>query len=424
MCMWINKYCLERMGLPYYWGVMDCREFVRLIKMWKREVCLFGAGECGRTWGYQLCSLAGFNIAFYCDNQKHGYKLNKLEVHNSDYLLNYKEDILVIVSAFGDNGRAITEQLQEMGLKNVFWLCEGDPINELLCYLEDNEENDLLHKLDKVIGDEAYIKRWYSKKFGYDLDLNNPVTFNEKIQWLKLNDRNNLYTKLVDKYEVKGFVKEKIGEGYIIPTIGIYKNFSEIDFSVLPKRFVIKCTHDSGSVVKCLDKQKLNHDKLQDYFLKKMMDSEYLPGREWSYKGVKPRIIVEELIEEKGTLKDYKVHCFNGEPLFLQVIGDRDLEKHTAKQIIYDFAWKLQPWSFGDYPRYAEELPRPTKLDELYHICKVLCKGMKYVRLDFYILEEGIKFGEFTFYPLNGAYTRNEDWTYEVDRMLGDKIVL
>lgn len=404
---------------------MECQRLVNEIYGWDGEVCLFGAGECGITWGYDLCIKMGLNIAFYCDNNCAGVIKNGLKVYSADYLEDKVDDILVIIPVYGISGLQIKLQLEDMGVKNIFWLCDSDdePENELLDYLEKNNEFELIEKLQPVIGDEAYIHRWYKKRFGEEVNLDEPITYNEKIQWLKLHDRKEIYTKLVDKYAVKEYIKNLIGGNYIIPTIGVYSNFSEIDFSKLPERFVIKCTHDSGSIIVCLDKDKLDMDQLDSYFSSKLLKNAYYQGREWSYKNVKPRIIVEEYIEELGeSLKDYKVHCFNGEPTFIQVIGDRDLQNHTAKQLIYNFDWDLQAWSFGDYPRYSIPLKKPERLKELYDVCKALCRDMIYVRLDFYICDKGVKFGEFTFYPLNGCYERNEEWTFAVDKMLGDLI--
>ena len=164
----------------------------------------------------------------------------------------------------------------------------------------------------KWLPDENYIKLLYKANFGYELDLETPITFNEKLQWLKINNRKVEYIKMVDKFLVKKYVSDKIGKQYVIPTLGVWDNFEDIDFNKLPNRFVLKCTHDSGGLVICKDKKRLNIDKISQK-LRQSLKREYFSwGREWPYKDVKPRIIAEEYIACDGhELQDYKIHCFN-----------------------------------------------------------------------------------------------------------------
>lgn len=162
--------------------------------------------------------------------------------------------------------------------------------------------NGISLNLSHLLNDKAYIKRMYYKIFGQRINLDNPKTLSEKIQWLKLNDHNPKYTRMVDKFEAKEYVKELIGQEYIVPTIGIYNNFNEINFNDLPNQFVMKCTHDSGSVFVCKDKAKIDINKLQRYFESKLKRNFYWDGREWPYKDVKPRIIIEKYMKNKSQI--------------------------------------------------------------------------------------------------------------------------
>ena len=163
------------------------------------------------------------------------------------------------------------------------------------------------------IPDSIVLKCIYRSELNKKLNLNNPKTFNEKLQWLKLYDRKDIYTTMVDKYEAKKYVAGIIGEEYIIPTIGIYNSFDEIDFDKLPKRFVMKCTHDSGGIIICKDKSNFNKVLAKKKIEKSLKKNYYYGGREWPYKNVKPRIIIEEYMEDKKhhELRDYKIFCFN-----------------------------------------------------------------------------------------------------------------
>lgn len=189
--------------------------------------------------------------------------------------------------------------------------------------------------------DEKYLAVRYWIKTGKKLDLNHPKTFNEKLQWLKLHDRNPLYTTLVDKYAVRDYIKEKLGEEYLIPLIeGPWTNAKDIDFDKLPDQFVLKCTHDSGSVVICRDKEKLDIKSAVRKLNKALKYNFYYAGREWPYKNVKPRIIAEKYMENESTdediinkgLIDYKFYCFNGQVKYLYV--SEGLENHGTSDAV------------------------------------------------------------------------------------------
>ena len=251
------------------------------------------------------------------------------------------------------------------------------------------------------IPDSIWIRIQYRRKVGVWPNLKNPKTFNEKLQWLKLHDRNPLYTKLVDKYEVKKIVAEQIGDEYIIPTLGVWDKFDDIDFDKLPNQFVLKCTHDSGGLIVVKDKSTLDVKAARKTINNCVKMNYYWSMREWPYKNVKPRIIAEKYMEDESgyELKDYKVHCFEGNPCFVQVDFDRFIN-HGRN--IYDFNWNLQPFEIK-YPSNQNHLiKKPVCLDLLQKYATILSKGYRYVRCDFYVVGDHVYFGEITFYHGSG----------------------
>jgi hypothetical protein len=189
------------------------------------------------------------------------------------------------------------------------------------------------------VPDTLQIKVKYFLVFGKKLNLQHPQTFNEKIQWLKLYDRKSEYTNMVDKYEAKRYVASIIGEEYIIPTLGVWDNFDDIDFDTLPEQFVLKATHFSGGVYICKDRESFDVKKIKKDMNKILKHNFFFSGREWPYKNIKPRIIAEKyMVDESGVeLKDYKIQCFNGEPKIIQVDFDRFSERH--KRNFYSIDW-------------------------------------------------------------------------------------
>ncbi|MGN0354886.1 MAG: ATP-grasp fold amidoligase family protein [Muricoprocola sp.] len=264
----------------------------------------------------------------------------------------------------------------------------------------------------------------YHGKVGEKLDLHNPVTFNEKLQWLKVYDHNPLYTKLVDKHEVRKYVEQWLGKEYLIPEIGIWESPEEIDFSILPSQFVIKCTHDSGSTIVCRNKDNLNKEDVIAQLNQRMRKSHYWIGREWPYKNVKPRIIAEKFmgVEQESRLTDYKFYCFNGEPKFLYIsIG---LENHETAQIsFFDLNGKLMPFARADFRRLEIELEMPSKFKEMIEIARKCAKQVAsdFLRVDLYQINGQIYFSEFTFTPCSGYM---EFVPKEYDRIIGDMLKL
>lgn len=267
---------------------------------------------------------------------------------------------------------------------------------------------------------ESAISTQYEKMFGRTLNWDNPQTYNEKIHVSKVYMPTPLKTRLADKYLVRDWICEKIGDEYLIPLLGAYDSFDEIDFDSLPDKFVIKCNHDSGSVTLVSDKSKLDMRQLKRRYDLYMKLNFAWMGWEMHYRDIKPKILIEQYIKQlDGGLIDYKVHCFNGKPEFIQVIGDRNLRKHTGFQRNYDFEWHKLNWILEDYPEFTRELDRPVCLEEIYKYAEILCRDFDYVRVDFYAIEDTVLFGEMTFSPANGSYRYKGTWTEELDYKLG-----
>lgn len=235
--------------------------------------------------------------------------------------------------------------------------------------------------LANVLSDKTFIKIEYRNRMRKKLNLKNPQTFNEKLQWLKIYDRKPIYTTMVDKYEVKNYVADKIGDEYIIPTLGVWDSFDEIDFDSLPDQFVLKCTHDSGGLVICKDKSKLNKEKAKKKIELSLNRNYYYHGREWAYKDVKPRVIAEKLIDVQ--IVDYKFYCFNGEPKLLYL--SRGLENHaTASISFFDLDLKRLPFHRSDFRPFTDEPEIPKGYQEMLEIVRKLSNGMSFIRVDLY----------------------------------------
>ena len=274
------------------------------------------------------------------------------------------------------------------------------------------------------MSDKAYIDLMFQYRIGKKIDWKNPKTFNEKLQWLKLYDRRPEYHSMVDKYEAKLYVSSQIGEQYIIPTLGLWDSVEEIDFVSLPDSFVLKCTHDSGSIVLCPDKKKFNKEaafKKLNHGLNRDM---FYWGREWPYKGLKRRIIAETYMrdESKTDLKDYKVLCFNGEPKLIELHQQRNTKNQT--QDYYDTNWNLTEITQNSthiYKESKQSVEKPAALEEMLALSARLSQGIPQLRVDWYSISGRLYFGELTFFDGSGFEPYDK---YEDDLMLGSWITL
>ena len=268
------------------------------------------------------------------------------------------------------------------------------------------------------------MKLQYFINFGVRLNLKSPKTFNEKLQWLKLYNRRDIYTVMVDKYAVKGFVEKAFEccaeKPLIIPTLGLYNTFEEIDFAVLPPQYVLKCTHDSGSVIICKDKEGFSKERARRKLNKMLRRKHWRIGREWAYKNVKPRIIAEKYISQLdiagGDLLDYKIFTFDGKAKFIQV----DLDRFTGhKRNLYDTEWNLL--DFKLIYENGSPVPKPAMLEKMLKWAEMLAVDMPFLRVDFYCVDNDVYFGEMTLYPENASGHFMPD---KYDLLLGEMIRL
>lgn len=272
------------------------------------------------------------------------------------------------------------------------------------------------------VPDSLYLKVLYRVIMGRKLNLKNPKEYNEKLQWLKLNDRKPEYSTMVDKYEVRGYIEDLLGDKYLIPCLGIYDSVDDIDIDALPDRFVLKCTHDSGSVEICKDKSSFDIEGARHRLSQAMKRNYYATYREWPYKYVKPRIIAEGYLEgDGGDLKDYKVMCFNGEAKIIEVHENRFVEGKVHTQTFYDREWGIVPLTQVETVTVDRPSERPKQLEEILRLSELIAKNMYHARIDWYIEGDKIYFGEITFFDGSGFESFS---TPEMERMLGDMINL
>jgi hypothetical protein len=280
---------------------------------------------------------------------------------------------------------------------------------ELILFLEDKG-------CFNLIPDEYFLKLMYWSRIGKNLNLKKPITYNEKLQWLKLYDRRNEMITYVDKYAIRDYIKDTIGDKYLVPLLGVYYNFDEIDFGRLPEQFVLKCTHDSGGIVICKEKNKLDVKvarKIIEFYLKRKF---YYHGREWPYKYVKPRIICEQYLQDNIT--DYKLMCFHGEPKLIQVHRNRNTNRKTMD--FYDVAWNKTPIR-RKTPTAKDLIPQPQQFDEMLSISRKLSKNEIHVRIDLYEVDGKVYFSEKTYYSASGMEPFLED---KYDELIGSWIQL
>lgn len=272
----------------------------------------------------------------------------------------------------------------------------------------------LNRRLGRLLSDEQYLKIIYKLCIGKKLNLKNPKTYNEKLQWLKLYDRKDIYTEMVDKCKVKKFVADKIGEEYIIPTIAEWDSFDQIDFDALPNQFVLKCNHDSGGLAICTDKATFDIDASRKKLNKSLKTNYYWKGREWVYKNIKPKLLAEKyMVDESGyELKDYKFFCFDGEVKALFIATDRTSETEETKFDFYDAEFNHLPFTNG-HPNSNKEIKKPESFEKMKELAEILSKDIPHARIDFYDINGQIYFGEITLFHWSGFMPFvPEEWDY------------
>jgi len=283
-----------------------------------------------------------------------------------------------------------------------------------LCYLSNIGLADL-------ISGEKYLKVRYAAETGRMLDLENPVTYTEKLQWLKLYDHRPEYTQMVDKYAVKQYVADIIGSEFIIPTIGVWECFEEIDFESLPNQFVLKATHDSGGLIICKNKTSLNTDDIKKKFHNVLKRNYYNGTREWPYKHVRPRIIAEPYMEDSTfkELRDYKFFTFGGVPKVLYIAQGRGRNGETVADF-FDMGFNHLPFTI-DHDMAPTPPEKPVNFELMKALAAKLSEGTPQLRVDFYEVDGRVYFGEMTFFHCSGWETFHpEEW----DRVFGDWVTL
>ena len=278
--------------------------------------------------------------------------------------------------------------------------------------------------INDFLSDKFYIKLQYYFFINKILNLNNPCTFSEKLNWLKLNYRKPEMCKMVDKFEAKVFVDEVLGKGYTIPTLAVYERAEDIKIEELPEQFVLKCTHDCGSIFICKDKKSFDIESVKKRLKKALNTNYYNLGREWPYKNVKPRIIAEEYISENetGDLKDYKFFCFNGVLKFFKVDYDRFICHRANYYSIEDYS--LLPFYERNYPNNPTyKFEEPQNFGEMVDIVRKFADDYPFIRIDLYNINGRILFGEFTFYP-NAGYDEflPGEWNNKLGNLINLKL--
>lgn len=317
------------------------------------------------------------------------------------------------------------KQLQKFGMKELFYRTKYQSTKDELAFSKMFIERDKYYSslTQDQLAEE--IAQQYVAKMGISCDICNPKKFTEKIQWMKAYDNSDIKSQLADKYRVREFISTKIGDKYLVPIIGAWERFQDINIDSLPDSFVLKMNH--GSVMNYIvkDKNEFDQHEAADLFAAWVIRPYHAISLEMQYQNIPRLIIAENYIEELGGgLNDYKIHCFGGNPLFIQCIGDRIPGKHSGHQNHYDCEWNKLDWTFADYPDFPYEVKRPSQLEEMLEIAKVLSEGFKYVRVDLYEINNRVLFGEMTFTPSSGRYPYKDCWTEELDIYYGNCIKL
>lgn len=277
----------------------------------------------------------------------------------------------------------------------------------------------MLPGIRNMFSDESYLKKIYYLYTGHKLDFSNPQSFNEKLNWEKIYYRNPIMSKLVDKYDAKAYVTDKIGKEYVVPNYGVWTNPDDIDFDKLPNQFVLKCTHNSGTgMCICRDKFNLDIEKVKDGLRKGLKERFFMNAREWAYKDANPRIIADKFLDDHtgNELQDYKFLCFNGEPHYVYI----SIKGKYVYENYYDM--DFNPVNINhSFPRKSPEFKKPAEFEQMKELARILSSGFPHVRIDFFDVEGDIYFAEFAFYDWAGIRPFAD---YKMDLLLGKDFVL
>lgn len=363
--------------------------------------CIWGNGSVGKKRVYPLLRTFGFRVDSFCTNYSFNENcFDQIPIIKPEELYK-KEDVIVFVAIEDKKTQNIvTQQLNDNKIYNICILSTLEFCQ--ICDEIDKSSEEIKNKYKDIYDDKTYSQYLFNLEFGRKIDFEHPLTFNEKIQWLKIYDRNPQYSLMVDKFEVKKRVAQIIGDEYVIPVIGVWDSFDEIDFDLLPDRFVLKTTHDSGGIVICQDKKKFNVELARQEINWHLKRNFYWIGREWPYKNVRPRIIVEEYLEDSklNELRDYKFFCFNGKVRCFKTDFDR-YKQHRANY--YDKNGNII--NVGEVlcpPDYSRNIALPSGMELMIELAEKIAFISPFLRVDFYEVDGKVYCGELTFYPNAG----------------------
>lgn len=272
----------------------------------------------------------------------------------------------------------------------------------------------------RLVSDEAFLKSAFEDALDYPLNLQNPRTFSEKLQYMKLYDRNPLYNVFADKYAVRDYVKDKIGGEHLVPLLGKWDTPDDVKLDTLPNKFVLKLNNDSGGVWICTDKSSFDMEAVRQKMRSRFNDSYYWGSREWCYKDIKPLIFAEEYLDDidTGDLPDYKFFCFDGVPKFLYIATGRH-SPEGVRMTWLDTQWNKLPFQYPHHPACDVPPPKPDNLAEMLSIATMLSKDVRFVRVDLYSVKGKVYFGELTLYPAGGfSPIIPREWNYKIGDML------
>lgn len=409
------------MGKEFSKWLLDNKRELQTIN----KIYIYGAGKWGRRvfchFIHNKIQVNGFIVSDIStvgeinrqDNNKGKYveQLSAIKYYSYDYIKDNLLDAYIIIAIDGNAGTQIERKLRKDGITKCYHV----------------EKLDTFFANKKDLKDEEYFEYlplWYWDIMNVIPDLDNPMTFTEKIQWLKSKGVTPVMSKLADKYEVRTWIEEKIGTQYLIPILGVWDSCEGIDFNNLPNKFVLKCNHGSGMNIVIRDRDLLDVNQTVSMLSKWLSEDFSLRTLEMQYKFINRKIIAEQYIEElSGNLYDYKFHCFEGTPKFIECIGDRNISTHEGFQRNYDLDWNELQWTFEDYPRFNHKVDRPENLEEMIQIARTLSQGFPYVRVDLYDLGTKVYFGEMTFTPASGVGVYKGSWSKIKDKELGKYII-
>lgn len=380
--------------------VETIKKIINYRQRWHGKICIFGAGTNGTTWTYELVTyLMNMKVDFYCDNFKQGKLINGVPVYSLDYITKEYEDVLFIVSVANHYGNEIKNQLTQKGCRHMVLLNDYSIISDLDRYLMEESDEGTQSLFKNITDDAVYLKYHYKKVTGKILNLDNPKTFNEKMQWIKINERNPLFPVWADKYAVREYIKKYFGEEYLVPLVMQTYDVEDLKAENIPDYPVIIKTNAGCHDFEIIrDKNKVDWGIIREKYAQLLQKNYYYQCREWHYKDITPCIVVEKLLlTDKGKIPDdYKLQFFNGELQYIYCSIDREGKNYRK---IYDPQWRFMEFIMGgnNEINYTDpDIEKPSTFDDMVRLGKIIASKTNYVRMDFYDVDGKLYFGEVT----------------------------